>query len=1151
MTAATNSLSQEKVELSKGKTTFKNVFAEIRKQTGHIVMFNSEMLNKDAIVNVNTISTALTEILNDVLEGTGLTFKLDGEFIILYEKPAVQQDKKLVKGKVTDVKGGPIPGANVILQGYNTGTITDSNGEFVLDSPDDTGVIRVSFIGFKIQNVPFKANEPLEIILEEEVSNLDEVAVVAYGTTTKREMTGSISTIKAKELEGIPAPNLATLLQGRVAGMDVTNMSGSPGGGGTSITIRGFNSLGVEQERRYSDPLWVVDGVPLNSFTSPITGTNTLSDINPDMIESIQVLKDASSTSLYGSRAANGVIVVTTKRGQKNQEATFNINFSQSWGFLPEYPTITGGRAEREFRMQALREYRQAYIDPETNIYTYPNDYLDAAEFFNDGARYDYYWNLQPGGANGDALQDSLNTFYNNSTDWMPVYFQTAKITNGNIQTYGGNDKTRYSLGLGYYDEEGILKATGYSRMNVLGNINIQPTEKINVDARFYASASDRKRASGNVGREELSGARAIEVMPGSAIANSTSAPGKGSVVYDNLMEELHAAKEDNKDYRFRTNFKINYQILDGLSFSTALAIDYMEAKRNLFLPSSLDVDGRSMSLGEVGKNYMILNENLLHYNKVLKAKHKLDFLLGQSYQFDRNEYNGGYAKKSPSDLIHYALPGFPDYELVTDWQGNQQVIPLKDYQSDMTEKSLLSYFTRFEYSFDDKYMVSLAMRADGSSVFGAENKWGYFPSVAGGWNFSEEGFMDWASFLSFGKIRASWGRTGKDFAQRYLALGVLEASPNPYLGNSVIQPSWFDGMLNPELSWEETDQYDIGLDIDFWDYRLGIVFDYYYRYTDKLLYAYDLPGDYSGYNSQWKNAAATSNEGFELMIKADIIRKKDFFWRVSVNGARNWNKFRSTFNDKDLGNFVLGMPLNGIWGYKTDGYINDASELPIHYTSRGVGSPYSEAYEEVNYYKPGDYYFVDVNGDGVMEFGLDSNDRVFLGSTLPKINGGVVSEVKWKNFDANLSMAYTIGRKMINATPVISMKTDQFSILSPLRFDLNEISTWEKPGDDTDFHKIQYNYRTGMDNARLDRNIEDVNYLKLKTLSIGYSLPKKLIEKWHMQQVRFFWTGENLLTWTNYSGMDPETVDIISGYDNGRNYPLARKFTLGVSVKL
>ena len=1135
-TAFANSVAQDQViSLNLKNVSFYQLFDEIHKQTGLRFIYNTNQLEKMDKLDIHAEKKKVKDVLRDALAETPFTFLFDKDVVMLVQKEEKEKKSLRVKGFVYDTRRDPIPGVTVKVAGVSLGTATDTRGWFAMDLPVTSGTLEFSFVGFKKKIVTFNAqSDTLRVIMEEDIQALDEAVVVAYGTTTRREMTGAISTVKGEDLEGIPSPNIATLLQGRVAGMDITNISGAPGGGGAAITIRGYNSLDIELERRFSNPLWVVDGVPLNSFTSPITGTNLLSDINPDMIESIEVLKDASSAAIYGSRAANGVIIVTTKKGRQNQKSSLSVNVSQSWSVLPELPTIMVGRYERDFRLKALRKELIAYLDMETLRYKYPETWEE--NYLHPGGTMDALMHPVTSTSNGLFFQDSLNDFYNNATNFFPMYYHKGKVTNANIQSYGGSEKIAYSLGLGYYDESGILKGSGFNRIDLNSSMNIIPVDKLTVDLRLNASLANRKQGYGSFS-SSFQSSPMIGVVPGDPYYLSSLYPGEGSAVWDYIVDQMKNIKEKNRSIRLRTNFKLGYEIIKGLQLSTSLAADYSLNRRNGFTPSYLMSTNRSMSVGETGISLMVLNENLLNYKTTINENHNISAVAGLSYQYDQTEYNGGSGENSPSDQIYYVRPGFPDL-------GDEQLTPtlsrkiaLQHYLSDMTEQVLISYFARLEYNYKKKYLFSASIRRDGSSTFGEHKKWGTFPSVAAAWTFSEESFIrENLEWLNFGKIRASWGRSGKHFESAYLALGIMQNGA-PFEGNSTLEPSWSLGAYNQDLTWEETDQYDFGLDLDLLDYRLGITLDYYYRYTDKLLFPVSLPGEHNGFGSQWQNAAAISNEGIELLVKYDIFRKPEFSWRVSVNGAKVWNRYEKSYNGKDNSRGIIGKALNGIYGYRTEGYINSQDEVPIVYNNVGMSSPMGG----IQYYKPGDLKFVDVNGDGS------------IGSTLPQISGGIVSELKWKGFDLNFSWAYQLGRHMYNTLPGSSIIPNYNGLEHPVLMDVRNVTFWEQPGDNSDYAKLQADSQMQFfpnEMSVIDRYVEKVNWLKLKTVTLGYDLPRFLIRNWKIEQLRLFVSGENLLTFSNYSGIDPEIVDIRTGIDSGRNYPLARKFTIGLTLK-
>ena len=707
-----------------------------------------------------------------------------------------------------------------------------------------------------------------------------------------------------------------------------------------------------------------------------------------------------------------------------------------------------------------------------------------------------------------------------------------------------------YGIGLGYYDESGILKGTGYRRVDLNSSMNVTPVDRFNVDLRLNASIGTLKRGTSD---GTFSTTPSIETVPGEPLSLSSLYPGEGSVVWDNILEAYEGTKETNRSVRLRTNFRLAYDIIDGLNLSTSLAADYAINRRNYFQPSYLDEDGFSISVGETAINLMVLNEDIVSYRRTFREDHNLNVMAGFSYEYNQMEYNGGSAENSPSDKIYYAPSGMPDLGYVDQW-GTEVAVAFQHYESDMTEKKLISFFGRAEYNYKQKYLLTASIRWDGSSVFGKDCRWGTFPSVAAGWTFSEERLLkENVGWLSFGKLRASWGRSGKQFEAPYLALGLMESGEFSEYGNPTLVPDQSSGLYNNDLSWEETDQYDLGLDLDFLDYRLGVTVDYYYRYTDKLLFNSYLTGNYNYYISQWRNAGAISNEGLEVLVKYEILRRPELYWKETVNGARNWNRMEKSTNGKDVTeNMVIGKPLNNILGFLTNGYVNNQEDVQATFTGNEASYLYPDANKNT-YYTLGDRLFVDVNGDGMIS---TNGDRVSLGSALPLVTGGLVSEFQWKNFDVNIVFSYSIGRHMVNLQSLTSLA---FSPLPgddlyahPLLLDYEDVNFWKQPGDnDAEYPLLQVSgkYQYGMGTV-FDEQLEKVNYLKLRTLTVGYNLPERITERLHLAQVRVFATGENLWNWNNYSGLDPETVSIRDGMDSGMNYPLARKFTLGLTVK-
>ena len=674
--------------------------------------------------------------------------------------------------------------------------------------------------------------------------------------------------------------------------------------------------------------------------------------------------------------------------------------------------------------------------------------------------------------------------------------------------------------------------------------MSIDPVKKMHVDLRFDASMTNRKRS------DPSTQVPSVEVVPGDPYKLSSLLPGDDSEMWTATLKRNRGADEKNRSIRVRGSFRISYDILEGLNFSTSASADYSSQRKNLFMPSYMSVEKYSLSQGITGINLMGLNENLLSFKRTFND-HSFNAVAGLSYQYDQIESNDGSAENSPSDKIHYAPGGFPTYDIIQSGSF-QNVRVFQHYTSDMQEKALISYFGRLEYNYKKKYLVSISFRRDGSSVFGKKNKWGTFPSVAAGWTFTEENFTQKLPWLSFGKIRASWGRSGMHFSQNYLALGLIQSGP-VFQGDGTLEPVWTDGLYNDKLSWEETDQYDFGLDLDLFNYRLGITIDYYYRYTDKLLNKVGIPGgyqgNYAGFYSQWRNAAAISNEGLELMIKYEIFREQNLYWKVSVNGAKNWNRFEKSYTDMDMvngnGQLVLGRPIYGLYIYKDLGIIESEKDIPAYYDQQGNKNTLHSMNKSYPY-SVGTRMIQDMNQDGK----INDEDRYYAGSTLPVAYGGWANEIMWNGFDLNVLFTYSLGRKIINLYKISSLQNN--SRTSTIFVDYANTTFWEKPGDKTDYPVITSSEQgyIGQFGGDVSSNIEKVHYLRLKQLTLGYNFPKEWMKKINLEGCRLFFTAENLFLLTNYSGVDPEVVDPYTGYDNFLNYPLARKLTLGLTVR-
>ncbi|WP_279109332.1 SusC/RagA family TonB-linked outer membrane protein [Butyricimonas virosa] len=1154
LSAATYS-QDTRLDLKVKNASLESVMNNIRAQSEYSFFFDDVAVKKISNITLNLQGATIEEVLTTCLKNTGFSFRVLDKTIILFREQ-VKDDKKqsfIIQGKVVDENNKPMPGVTVLLDSTKVGTATDTAGHFVLPLPQAKGTLVFSFIGYKPQKVKYTDGKLVIVKMQPDVSGLDEVKVVAYGTQKARKVISSISSLKADEMKELPTHSLESLLQGHMAGVEVNNLSGAPGGGGSIVAIRGYNSFFTKgnvgagdegEDREYGTPLYVVDGVPMQAFTSPITGSNTLSDLDPSMIESIEVLKDAASAAIYGSRAGNGVILITTKKGRAGKARfTANVSYSASW--LPETPTCSGGQLVRQYNMRALRNAIQPYEDA-NGKWVMPNSYEDVYNYTKDGyyPSYNYFFGNREKGENAYILQDSLNEFYNNSTDWWRYTYRTANVYNANLQASGGSETMSYMIGAGYYKEEGIALGSDFERINVLTNLSSTPTKRLKINNQISLSYSDRSRGGKGAAGNKIEG---ITVSP---MKVSSLLPGN-EYVQKYLLEELNASIEKNQSYSLRYNLSLDYEIIRNLRLQVSGSIDYNQQNQNNFSPSTSDAYfHRSFTKGTITKSISLLNENLLTYNFKIKQDHHVDLLFGLSFQKEQSFLNEGDATDGPNDYVHYAAglwgngSGLINMNTDSDKDTNPVWQSAFNYKSSLEEQRMNSYFGRLRYDYKEKYLLEATLRRDGSSVFGEDCRWATFPSVAVGWIFTEESFVKPLYWLSFGKIRVSWGQSGQKFSQAYLAHGLMSGSGISFLGNQGMEPSPQGGVLNRTLSWEKTDQYDIGLDLNFLDYRFKLTCDYYYRYTKSQLQQMDMPGNWNYLRFQWQNALAVSNEGLEVELTADIFRETAVKWRMKFNTSRNWNRFEKSNNGRDFLENVIGKSLYNIKAYKTAGYYNSIEEVPYYVQPHGLPMPLRTQFDNAVFFG-GTRKLVDLNNDGI----INPGDQYYAASPLPVAHGGFINELKWKQFDLNIFFTYSLGRHILKIYDDNAVQPNING--GPITFDIRKINAWTGPdSQNPDYPRaILYKNLGEQYSGLYDCDIEKVNMVRLKQLTLGYNLHERIAKKLGLSGARLFITGENLLLWTNYSGLDPEIVNLTSGRDYLSGYPLPRKFTVGLTV--
>lgn len=1047
---------------------------------------------------------------------------------LLAESNYQAEDLEL-SGIVRETNGQAAIGATIRVQGTQIGTVSDAHGRFTLKVKSATGVLEISMVGFETVVIPYSTKKSLSIKLKEHSQVLDAVSVVAYGKKSTKDMVGSVASVKASQLENTASPTIDNLLQGKMSGVRVSQV-GSPGGA-SKVVIRGYNSL-VDQAGSGNDgsPLYVIDGVPVRQSAVGEMGGNILAGLDPSTIESVEVLKDAASAALYGSRASNGVIMVTTKKG-KSGKPQFLVSFSQSFSYLPETPLQVVGKVERDFMLRLAK----AQIIPDFDLESYkiinPKGYADTWGWATTGGGiYDYLW----GNGSTDpsripqSVTDSLNSFYNNQTNWWKYMFRVGRVTKADVHASGGNDNIRYLVGAGAYDEKGIMLGSSFRRASLLNNLDIKFSPKMDMYTRLSLSYTDRAAGADN------GLVQGLTIDPKTA---STLLPGKGSIAETQAMARLRDIKIKNNAYNVRANLGLNYEPLKHLRLNISAAVDHHVMKNNKFTPDYLTDLKMPRSEYQVRMLTLMQSENILSYKWDIGRNHHFDAMAGLSFTRELMEAYDGGANGGPSNSVYYISDNWP-----LTWKDESgTVLAMQRVGSNYEEQAMVSYLGRLSYNYAQKYLAEFSIRRDGSSVFGRDRRWGTFPAVGVAWTFSSEKFLRNLWWLSYGKLRFSWGQSGQKLDRAYFAQGVM-SDGNIFLGTPSFVPSV---TANTRMSWEQTDQYDLGLDLNLLSHKLRIKLDYYYKYSSNLLMQVPLPGNVYYLQDAWDNVGAISNEGIELEIFAEIIKTKDFSWEASINASRNWNLFRRSYQNRDLNGRIVGRPTFGIYTYKDEGIIQSEADIPYYYSPLGEKTP---LYFGVTNYQIGlgARKIKDFDNDGR----IDHNDKYYAGSTLPLVYGGINTQLRWRDWSLDLSLGYSLGGKMMNMARNGSFA---FSGLFPVLLEDPRTKTfWEKPGDMSDYPAMRYSNTAfvGQYDGDIDSNIETVNYLRLRQLSLAYKLPTSFVAKLGIKEMKLFLTGENLFLLSNYSGLDPEVVSPYTGKDSGEQYPLDRSITMGINIK-
>ena len=949
---------------------------------------------------------------------------------------------RALSGLVTSAEDGTgLPGINVVLKGTTTGTTTDAKGAFRLSVPDQGGTLLLSSIGFESQEVAIGNQTSLSVKLLADTKQLSEVIITGYGTQAQKTLTGSIASVSGKSIENIPAPSSDQLLQGRAAGVQVSANSGTPGGG-IQVRVRGTTSINGS-----SDPLYVVDGIPIQSNSLSGIGlggstTNPIADINPTDIASIEILKDASATAIYGARAANGVVLITTKRGA-NKKAKISFGTYQGAQSLWRKPAVVDGPTFALLTNEAAvnNGQRPVYADPASSI----------------------------------------------STNWSEPIFHTGALRNYDLSIAGGSEKVQYLVSANNFLQEAVVRGSDFKRTSGRINLDFTPVDKVRVGTSILYARTDRALIRSD---DNISGALAgAFFLP----PNLPYYQADGSYTKFGTFENPLAAL-DHSNIRMRTNrFLANVYgqvtILPGLSLRSTFSLDYTNAQEDLydntFLNNGASRNGFGQSVSTLDNNW--IQENVLTYQRSF-GDHSINALVGTSVQESAFERTTATGEQFPSNDFTRIISA-----------------AVQRGTSEGTGWGIASLFGRVVYDYKSRYLATVNVRRDGSSRFGRDNRWGTFPSIAVGWLLSEEEFMNGFSALNILKLRASYGLTGNqsgitNFQSIGLWGGNLDdlgtvAGSSAYVDLPGIAPIQ---LANQNLKWETTTQTNVGLDLGLLKNRLKITADYYVKNTTDLLLAVPVPRT-SGFNTLVQNYGSVQNKGVELGINADILRegagKPE--WNVNFNVATNTNKLTKlaapfTVYNRDIYRYEEGYSVYSFYLHEQTG-VDPERGTPI---------------------------FTDVNGDGRFDPNVD---RKIVGNANPKFFGGITNTLNYKGFDLMFFFQYAYGNKQLHWNRFFT----EHGGTRNTNFLTSQLNRWQKPGDQTMVPQLNAANYAG--NLRPSRFMEDGSYLRMKNISIGYSLPKTLLEKVRLSTVRVYVSGQNVLTFTKYTGLDPELTGTAS----------------------
>lgn len=1067
-----------KVSIHMNNVKLDKILNEIENQTDYLFIYNNQVdINK--ITSVKVKNEAVAQVLDRILSGTGINYELEGTHIILTTEAIkdlhAQQQAKTVTGTVTDVSGEPIIGANIRIKGTTTGTITDIDGNFSIEA-EPQSVIEVSYIGYLTQETVINNQKSIRFLLKEDTKTLDEVVVIGYGVQKKADLTGSVANINTEKLNTQSNANIGQALQGKIAGVDIVSQGGAPGSG-TRIMVRGIGTL------NNASPLYIVDGMYMNS----------IDHINPNDIASIDVLKDASSAAIYGSRAANGVIIVTTKEGSNTEgkpiiDLSVNLGISTASKFLD----MLDAKGWAEVTTIARQAIGKPALDMATDLANKPDN------------------------------------------DWQDIMFRPALMQNYNLAVKGGGKYSTYYTGLGYFNQDGIVKGTNYQRYNIQSKNDYKRgifSAGTNLIISFSHDKPLHQELRGGMIGTILQSVPTLEKYDdtreggyGGTYGDVVNIPHPLAIIDDNIMDRY------NENVKIFANLYAQIELFKGLKYKLNLTPDFSFERYKNYL-NKYDFGLATNSITQLTERQRrrrnILVENLLTFDRTF-GEHKISALAGYTYQDSRFRHIQAYGEGLPQ--------GLEEIDAATTNRSNE---------GNSWRSVLTSILGRVFYSYQNKYLFTATIRRDGSSKFGKNNRYGYFPSFSLGWNVAEEKFMENVHWLDQLKLRGGYGVLGNQEIDNYQYSSTITTGINYPDGNGgLLQGAFPKNFANPDIKWEETAMTNVGIDFMAFNNRLSLTADYYVKNTKDILLTVPIPISSGGANDPIRNAGKIRNNGFEFNLGWMDQPNPDISYGINLIGSFNKNKViamgsesgsikgGSTNQNITTSETKAGYPIGGYWLISTAGYFNSQEEVDAYAKDGKKIQPVAE---------PGDIKFVDANNDGV----INDDDRVFQGSPFPDFTFALNGNMRYKNFDLSIGLQGVLGNKIYNAT-----RQTLEDVTKGSNFLASCLDYWTPENKNASHPRLTWDDPNRNTRAESDRYLENGSYLRLRSVQLGYTFPQTWF-KGAIQHARVYINAENLFTITSYSGYSPDVNADNANYRGFDNfiYPTNRTFMLGLNV--